>query len=206
MAKVLYVKASARGKRSASITVSDAFVKEYKKHHPDDEIVVMDLFKTKLPPFNASASNGRYAIMSGQEIPEKDRKAWQKIVDKIDFFKSFDKYIFAVAMWNFGIPYVLKHLVDVLTHPGYTFKYESGRYSGLITGKPVFVAFARGGAYEGEASEIDWQKPYFEHALKFIGFSDIQTVVIEPTLAGEDVKKSKTKEAVKTAKIIAEAF
>jgi FMN-dependent NADH-azoreductase len=30
------------------------------------------------------------------------------------------------------------------------------------------------------------QKPYLELILRFIGFTDIRTVIVEPTLAGAD--------------------
>lgn len=38
MAKLLYVEASPRKERSASIAVAKAFVEEYRKTHPGDEI------------------------------------------------------------------------------------------------------------------------------------------------------------------------
>ncbi|MCA9140676.1 MAG: NAD(P)H-dependent oxidoreductase [Planctomycetales bacterium] len=57
-----------------------------------------------------------------------------------------------------------------------------------VTGKPAAVIYARGGAYGGEASGMDHQKPYIEQILAFFGFSEIHSIVIEPTLAApEDV-------------------
>ncbi len=89
-------------------------------------------------------------------------------------------------MWNFGIPYKLKHYIDVLTQPGLTFSYSpSEGYKGLVTGKPAAVVYARGGSYPpGSGAEgMDFQKSYFETLLKFIGFTDIRPIVVEPTLA-----------------------
>jgi len=54
-----------------------------------------------------------------------------------------------------------------------------------MTGRPAAVIFARGGAY-GSASggeAMDFQKPYLETILRFIGFTDIRPIVIEPTMA-----------------------
>jgi FMN-dependent NADH-azoreductase len=47
-------------------------------------------------------------------------------------------------MWNFGIPYVLKHYIDILVQPGDIFSYppDTG-YSGHVTGKPVMLVCAR---------------------------------------------------------------
>ena len=91
-------------------------------------------------------------------------------------------------MWNFGIPYKLKHYIDVLAQPGQTFSFDPATgYSGLVTGKPVAVVYARGGAYsEGQAIEMDLQKAYLELLLRFIGFTELHNIFVEPTLATPD--------------------
>ena len=52
---------------------------------------------------------------------------------------------------------------------------------GLVTGKPAAVVYARGGAYVGEGSGMDHQKPYVEQILGFFGFTTIHPIVIEST-------------------------
>ena len=56
----------------------------------------------------------------------------------IEQFVNADKFLLAIPMWNFGIPYRLKQYLDVILQPGYTFSFspETG-YSGLVTGKPA---------------------------------------------------------------------
>jgi len=45
------------------------------------------------------------------------------------------------------------------------------------------VIYARGGEYSGaESSAFDFQKTYMEMYLGFIGFQDIKTILVEPTL------------------------
>ena len=65
-------------------------------------------------------------------------------------------------MWNFGVPYKLKHYIDVITQPGLSFSFspETG-YTGLVTGKPAAVIYARGGEYSSSeaAARMDFQKP-----------------------------------------------
>ena len=59
-------------------------------------------------------------------------------------------------MWNFGIPYILKHYIDLIVQPGLTFSFSpSEGYKGLVTGKPVTVVYARGGAYGPERVQRD---------------------------------------------------
>jgi len=209
MSKVLYIKASPMGKLSHSIAVADAFAEAYKKSHPQDEVKVIELFSAKIPEFDFIAASGKYKIMHGKEHSDKEKEAWGKVVAVIEQFKSADKYVFAVPMWNFSIPYLLKQYIDVIVQPGLTFSVDSGgNYKGLVTGKPVLVVYARGGQYPvGTAYEqYDLQKKYFELILGFIGFTDIRTVVVEPMLAGEQTATAKQADAIEQAKRLAGEF
>jgi FMN-dependent NADH-azoreductase len=94
-------------------------------------------------------------------------------------------------MWNFSIPYKLKHFIDVLVQPGLAFSFtpETG-YQGLVTGKPAVAIYARGGAYgPGSGAEgYDAQSPYLRQILGFIGFTDIKEIFVESTLSGPKAK------------------
>jgi FMN-dependent NADH-azoreductase len=210
MAKVLYIKASPRADRSHSAAAAEAFVESYRRIHPDDEIKTVDVFDGKLPAFDLEAVTAKYKIMYGEEHSQGDKRVWSEVVSVIEEFKSADKYVIAVPMWNFSIPYRLKQYIDILVQPGYTFSVtEEGGYEGLVKGKPVFIAYARGGEYAaGTPGEgFDLQKKYLELILRFIGFSDIRSVVVEPTIAsGPEAAKQKRDEAVEKAKQIAKEF
>ena len=111
--------------------------------------------------------------------------AWQAVEAVIAQFNGADKYFFSLPMWNFGIPYKLKHYFDVIIQPTYTFSYSPDTgYQGLVTGKPAALIYARGGAYPPEtpALSYDFQKPYMELILGFLGFTTVKSVVVEPTL------------------------
>lgn len=210
MSKVLYIKASPRPARSHSMAVADAFVDSYRQIHPGDNVKVIDLFSESLPAFDFGAVSAKYKIMHGQEHSQEDSKIWEEVVTIIEEFKAADKYIMAVPMWNFSIPYRLKQYIDILVQPGYTFRVtESGGYEGLVKDRPIFVAYARGGEYSTgtDMQTFDMQKSYLELILGFIGFSDIRSVVVEPTLAGgPDTAKQKQNEAIKKAKQMAKEF
>jgi FMN-dependent NADH-azoreductase len=210
MSKILYIKASPRTGRSHSIAVADAFIEAYRILHSEDELQVMELFEKELPKFDLAATTAKYKIMHGRDHSQEDRKIWAEVVSVIDEFKSADKYVMAVPMWNFSIPYRLKQYIDIIVQPGQTFTVdESGNYQGLVTGKPVFIAYARGGQYASEqaAQAYDFQKRYLELILGFMGLTDIRSVVVEPTLAaGPDTAKQKRSEAVEKAKQMAREF
>jgi FMN-dependent NADH-azoreductase len=209
MARLLYIEASPRKDRSASIEIARTFVTEYQKTHPGDVIDPLDLWKTNLPEFDGEVVEAKYAILHGLKHTEAQREAWSAVEKMISHFTGADKYLFSLPMWNFGIPYKLKHYIDVLTQPGYTFSFTPGEgYKGLVTGKPAVAVYARGGSYPagtGGAS-FDLQKPYLELLLGFIGFKGIQSIVIEPTLSSpEETERAKTA-ARELAKKVAARF
>jgi FMN-dependent NADH-azoreductase len=208
MAKLLYIEASPRKERSKSILVAKAFLAKYQSTHPGDEVQTLDLWDRKLPAFDGFTIDAKYQVLHGQGFDERQTGAWQAVVDVCDEFKSADKYLFSLPMWNFGIPYILKHYIDVIAQPGQTFSFDPATgYSGLVIGKPAAVVYARGGAYGSDAAKgMDLQKGYMDLLLGFIGFKNIQSIMVEPTLASPaDVAKAETS-AVQAAEKIAASF
>jgi FMN-dependent NADH-azoreductase len=189
MSKILHIISSPRGDRSASLTVAKAFLEAYRAKNPGDEIETLDLWSTEIPEFDGDTIDGKYAILHGEKFTAAQETAWQAVVKLANHFKSADKYVVSLPMWNFGIPYKLKHYIDVLLQPGLVFSFspETG-YKGLITGKPVVAIYARGGAYgPGTGGEgYDAQSSYLKQILGFIGFTGIKEIFVEPTLQKAD--------------------
>ena len=209
MARLLYIESSPRKDRSASIQVAREFLAAYRQSHPSDQVETLDLWAQPLPEFNGDTINAKYAVLHGLEHTEAQARAWKKVVETCRRFSSADKYLFSLPMWNFGIPYKLKHYIDVLTQPGLTFSFSpSEGYKGLVTGKPAAVVYARGGSYPaGSGAEgMDFQKSHFEMLLKFIGFTDIRPIVIEPTLADKDSVGKMVAGAKEAARALAKVF
>jgi len=210
MNRLLYIQASPRGKRSHCIAVADAFVKAYRQKHPDDEIVTLNVFGTAIPEFDGLAVQAKYTILHGKQHSKEELQAWKEVEKVIEQFISANKYVLAVPMWNFSIPYRLKQYIDLLVQPGYTFSYsEDTGYQGLVVGKPMLVVYARGGEYpaESEAEAFDLQTKYIELIFGFMGFEDIYSVVVEPTLqGGPDVAAVRHQEAIDGVKEMATDF
>ncbi len=210
MSKVLYIKASPRNGRSHSMAVADAFLTAYRKTHPDDQVQTIDLFARKMPAFDGLTVQAKYTILHGQQHSPEELSVWRDVEQLITEFKAADKYVLAVPMWNFGIPYRLKQYFDNLVQPGYTFSYtpETG-YTGLVTKKPVFVAMASGGDYrKGTGAEaLDFTTPYLKTVLGFIGFTDIHMATASPMLAaGPEGAAHAQEKAIGEAVRIAQTF
>jgi|SRR5579871_2772301 len=202
MSTLLHIEASPRGDRSDSITVAKHFVETYRAAHPGDKVETLDLWHAGLPEFDGPILDAKYAVLHGQKHTPEQLQAWQKVIQIADHFKASDKYVISLPMWNFGIPYKLKQFIDVFVQPGVAFSYspETG-YKGLVTGKPVVVIYARGGAYgPGTGMEAyDAQSSYMKQILGFIGFTDIKEIFVEPTLAKADAVENGRKKAAELA-------
>jgi len=186
MAKILHIQSSPRGDRSASIAVARKFIESYSAAHPEDTVETFDLWEASLPEFDGSVLDAKYAILNGESHTAAQREAWTAVVKIADHFKSADKYVVSLPMWNFSIPYKLKQYFDILAQPGLTFTFtpEEG-YKGLVTGKSLIVIYARGGAYgPGTGAEgYDQQSTYLKQFFGFIGFSNIEEIFVEPMLS-----------------------
>ena len=190
MARLIYVKASPRGEHSQSTRVASAFLDRYREVHPADEVDELDLWTLELPPFDGAVVDAKYRIMRGLEHSEEQARAWRDVVALYERFAGGDRYLFSVPMWNYGIPYRLKHFIDLITQPGLAFKMVPGSgLQGQLTGRPAVVVYSRGGRFGADSGpeQGDFQRPYFDALLRFIGFETIHDIVVEPTQAGRDV-------------------
>jgi FMN-dependent NADH-azoreductase len=208
MSKILYIQASPRGQRSKSIAIANAFIKAYKQKNPSDEIDVLNIFEESLADFGSMAVKAKYTVMHGQSHTEEELATWKDVEKNIERFKSADKYVFAVPMWNFSIPWRLKQYIDILVQPTYTFTTTEEGDKGLLEGKKAFISYARGGDYSSEQAEaLDLQSKYLEQILGFMGLTNISSIKVEPTLAGgPDIMKKKSKQAQTDAEKIALSF
>jgi FMN-dependent NADH-azoreductase len=209
MAKLLYIEASPRKSRSKSIEVANTFLDALRSAHPALEVDTLDLWSTELPQFDGSVVEAKYAILHGQPHTTEQAQAWRHVEDVIARFKAPDWYLFSLPMWNFGIPYVLKHYIDVIVQPGLTFSFSpSEGYSGLVTGKKAAAVYARGGAYGPGtgAEDYDLQSKALTGILGFIGITDLTNIFVEPTLAAPGDVETTIAKAKELAAGAAKAF
>ncbi len=209
MSKLFYIEASPRKERAYSIKVAQQFLNTYKETNPSHTIESFDLWQTSLPEFDGATINAKYRILHGETHTDAEATAWNSVEELFNQFDSADKFVFSLPMWNFGVPYKLKHYIDIITQPGLSFSFtpEDG-YSGLVTGKPAAVIYARGGEYSSSeaAAGMDFQKRYLEMWLGFIGFTDITPILVEPTLSDPSDAEKTLNQALEQAAAVACKF
>lgn len=190
MSKLLHIQSSPRGKRSSSIAVAEHFITAYCAAHPNDTVETLNVWEMNLPEFDGSSVEAKYAAMHQQSPTPDQIEAWDEVKRIANHFMSADKYLFSMPMWNFSIPYKLKHLIDVLVQPGITVSITEAGPQGVITGKPTVAIYSRAFALgPGTGLEkSDFQVPYLHQILGFIGMTDIRDIIVEPTEGGPTAK------------------
>jgi FMN-dependent NADH-azoreductase len=208
MSKLLHIQSSPRIGRSASVAVAEHFLEVYRAKHPTDTVETLNLWEANLPQFDGATIDAKYAVLQRQSQTPVELEAWQAVTQIADHFKSADKYLFSLPMWNFCVPYKLKHYIDVLVQPGLAITFVPGvGFKGLIAGKPAVAIYSRGGAYAAGSGfeNYDTQSPYLRQVLGFIGFTDIREMFIEPT-AGPGERERAVTAAKPVAAEVAGAF
>ena len=187
MTHVLYIEASPRKKLSASIEVAHAALAAMRDISPDLTVDKLDVWTSALPEFNGVAMEAKYAGISGIPLTEEQTKAWASIRELTKRFHAADCLVIAAPLWNFSIPYRFKQLIDVVSQKDLLFSFDERGLTGLLTGnKKALLICARGLDYgpgsATPAASFDFQRPYLEAWLRFIGISDVTTIIVEKTL------------------------
>ncbi len=193
--KVLHINASPRGEGSHSLAVAEHFITKLSAQR---ETVVdrIDLFRANLPEFGEVATGAKMALFAGREQTEEEVAAWAAVRAVFDRFASADLYVFNVPIWNNGIPYKLKHLIDLVTQPGWSFGFDpEAGYSGLLTDRKAVIIHASGVWHSNVGANFgsDFSTPILQDWLCFLGVTDWHNIRVQPTVLTPDV------EAVKAA-------
>lgn len=182
MARLLHIVSAPRPEGvSRTRQVAAAFFDAYRQPHPNDSVETLDLFATRLPEMDAVGVEAKFKNARGEATESAVQQRWQEIDRFVEQFLAADKYVFTAPMWNFGIPYRLKHYFDVIVQARRTFRFMGGKSEGLAAGRPAALLTSRGGVYSpgspGEA--MNQQEPYLRTILAFIGITDLKVVAFE---------------------------
>lgn len=190
MTKLLYIKASPRDDASRSIAVADAYLAALKAKHPDLAVDELNPWTAGLPEFDGNRANAKLMVFGGGANEGEQATRWDEIVAIANRFTSADRYLFAIPMWNGGIPYKLKQYIDVIHQPGLTFGFDPAKgYFGLLNGKQATLVYTSGAysqAFPAPAFGIDHQSTYMRAWLNQAGVTDITEIRYQPTILTAD--------------------
>ncbi len=180
--KILQINSSARVEGANSTRLASTVTARLQAKHPGATVTVRDLAVTPHPVLDAAAL-GALFTPADQRTPE---QAARVALDDalIAEVQAHDVIVLGVPMYNFGIPVQLKTWLDAIARAGVTFRYTASGPEGLIQGKKVYVAFARGGIYRD--TPADSQTPYIQTILGFLGMTDVKYIHAEGLAMGPE--------------------
>jgi len=195
--KVLHIIASPRGSKSRTLDVASEFISTVTKRYPQLQVDEMDLFKTKLPEILEDSVDAKFALMSGGQLGDR-AKIWQEISKYSTDFLSYDVYVISNPMWNFTIPYKLKHYIDVIMQAGILFSFNEKGVEGLALNKKMYCITSRGNDYSEQSPmhAFDFQEPYLRSIFGLAGIHDIHFINAQPM----DIAPGLTQSALEAAR------
>ena len=159
--------------------------------NPGAELTVRDLARRPHPVLDEVALG---ALFTPAEARTPEQAARVALDDApIAEIQAADVVVLGVPMYNFGVPAQLKHWIDAISRAGVTFRYTEKGPEGLLKGKKVYVALARGGRYRN--TPADTQVPYLETVLAFLGMDDVHFVYAEGLSLGAEAEARALTEA-----------
>jgi FMN-dependent NADH-azoreductase len=178
--KFFRLDSSLRSEGSVSRRLADAVEEQWRQHHPHATVIRRDLGQQPLPALWPAAVS---VMMSGPDAgrtPEQTA-AVRLAEELVDELLAADAYLFAVPIYNWGIPQHLKHWFDMVFTDSRT-RVPDGE---LLAGRPAVVVEARGGGYAPGAPREGWDHvtPYLSRVLGDLWGLDLSFARAELTLA-----------------------
>ena len=172
---ILQINASARREGANSTRLANAIVDRLKASNPDARVTLRDLAVTPHPMLDEAAL-GALFTPAAERTPEQAARAAldDALIAEI---QAHDTIVLGVPMYNFGIPAQLKNWIDAIARAGVTFRYTEAGPEGLLKGKKIYLALARGGLYRN--TDKDAQVPYLKNVLGFLGMTDLSFIYAE---------------------------
>lgn len=139
---------------SMSMEVGKEFLDSYRESHPDDKIIIRDLYaKEGVPPLNDMTMEAWRKQKFGEQLSKDEEKLLKQHADWLDEFIKADKYVFINPMYNHFLPAEMKQYLDLTAVAHKTFKYNSdGSSTGLLKNKKVLHIQSSGSEYHKDGT------------------------------------------------------
>ena len=179
---ILQINASARRDGANSTRVADQITARLQAANPGATLTLRDLAVTPHPLLDEAALGALFTPADARSPEQAARVALDDAL--IAEIQAHDTVVLGVPMYNFGVPVQFKTWLDAIARAGVTFRYTATGPEGLLTGKTVYVALARGGRYRDTPN--DSQVPYLKSVLGFLGLTDLRFIYAEGLAMGPE--------------------
>jgi FMN-dependent NADH-azoreductase len=171
---LIRIDASIRLEGSVSRAVADTVEAAWRAEKPDATIVRRDLGTEPLP------GDAWRSIITAAKGPQEQSAAQVLAASLVDQMESAEGYLFAVPLYNYGVPHHFKNWVDLLIADP-----RMGPGQQPLAGRPAVLVTVRGGAYGPGTPREGWDHntPYLRRILADLWGLELKVVEAELTLA-----------------------
>jgi len=177
--RLLEIQSSPRGESSDSIALTKSFVEACKSDNNSIVVDTLNVWHESLPEFDYKAIGAKYKAVKHETMTEAESNVWERIQLLIQRFQKADRIVLGTPMWNFGLPYKLKQLIDLVAQRNYLFTYDGKLYGPLLQVEKAVAVYTRGSRYlEGTPippSRFDHQATYLNFWLQLVGVRDLRS-------------------------------
>ena len=180
--KILEIQSSPRGESSDSITLTKSFIDACKSDNTSIVVDTLNVWHERLPEFDHEAIGAKYKAVKHETMTEAESNVWERIQSLIQRFHDADRIVLGTPMWNFGLPYKLKQLIDLVAQRNYLFAYDGKQYDPLLNVEKAVVVCTRGSRFlEGTPIPLrfDHQTTYLDFWLQLIGVRHLRSVIVD---------------------------
>lgn len=200
--RLLHIIGSPRCERSRSLDVAAHFLEKVE----GAEVEELDLWTSDLPELDGAMLESRYRLIHGQAVERGYEQRWAELRVRVDHLLSFDLWLFSVPMWNLGLPYRLKHYLDLVIQPTMAFTNDA---HGAVTahGTDKLAVLIGAGALDvrpgAPLAALDFHLAHLAQCLRvYFGVPEIYEIRAAPTYGDAAV----IERAMAAARVEAEAL
>ncbi len=216
MATLLHLDSSARGgiagtqqHGSHSRYLSDLFVKQWLRDHPQDQVIYRDIGLN--PPAHIDPAWIEAAFSPAAQQTAAMQAVLQQSDQLIDEVLAADIIVIGFPMYNFGVPSAFKAYIDNVVRIGRTFDFDPAQdnpYIPLLSADAHLVTLtARGGSgfdAGGDYAHMNFAEPHIQTVFGFLGIQHFHQVAIEyQETGGEALQQSIARATAQTLALVA---
>jgi FMN-dependent NADH-azoreductase len=183
MAKLLYVTCDLRpGVHSCCLMAGQAFLDEYVKLHPRDDVQMLDLYRDPIQTADPDVLCALEKTVRGHHfatLTTTEQRKLGRIRSLSEQFAAAEKYLLVTPMWKPGFPAELWEYLDAVLVAGKTYRNTPHGPEGLLQGqgRKCLLIHASEGFVYGE------KEPHcvvnIRNTLKFLGIEEFNSIVIK---------------------------
>lgn len=191
---VLIIKSSPAASHSVSNEMADYLMSQLQEKDVNYRFQVRDLALTPAPMYSPEILNAFYTPLD--QLTQEQERISAPSLTYIEEIKTADLIVIASPMHNFSITSLLKTYLDQICRMGLTFRYSEAGPEGLIKDKQAIIIATAGGDFLSEENKHkDFQAPYLNHVLNFIGIEDVKRVSVHKLGFGDEIAQQMKQEA-----------